>query len=199
MKKGGAGPNAGATRSKPDETFLDDIQMTWRAERPDLDLAVACTLLRLEHATHWHKVRTEAISKAIGLQTGELYVLLALRRAGKPYELRPTDLFRALLVSSAAMTKRVVALQKGGFIVRVSASDDGRSELVRLTPKGRAAADRGITDISRVVEQVVIESGLTNQELDVLDRCLRKLLNVKTVELTKEVKKVATKRRASRN
>jgi DNA-binding MarR family transcriptional regulator len=199
MKKDGRGPKGGTAGSRPDETFLDDIQVAWRAERPDLDLAMAGTLLRLERANHWHKVRLEAISKAIGLQTGELYVLLALRRAGKPYELRPTDLFRALLVSSAAMTKRVVALQKGGFVVRVSASDDGRSELVRLTPKGRAAADRGISEISRVVEQVTIESGLTDQEIGVLDRCLRKLLSVKTIELPKELKKVAAKRRASQN
>jgi hypothetical protein len=35
-----------------------------------------------------------------GLDSGEFYVLAALRRAGPPYALRPTELFRALMVSS---------------------------------------------------------------------------------------------------
>jgi hypothetical protein len=56
-----------------------------------------------------------------------------------------------LLVTSGAMTKRVARLQAGGFIFRVSANDDGRSELVRLTAKGLATADRGITAIAAMM------------------------------------------------
>ena len=161
-------------------TLYDDIEAAWLQQRPDLDMATACTLLRMERVNQLHEMRVQAISKTIGLQTGELHVLLALRRSGKPYELRPTDLFRALLVTSGAMTKRVARLQEGGFILRVSANDDGRSELVRLTAKGLATADRGITEIARVVERVREESGLTQTEIAALDRALRKLLTVTT-------------------
>jgi DNA-binding MarR family transcriptional regulator len=195
MKKSNAGSKATAGR-KPDAIY-DDIESAWLTERPDLDLAVACTLLRMERANHLHEARVQAISKTVGLHTGELHVLLALRRSGKPYELRPTDLFRALLVTSGAMTKRVARLQEGGFILRVSANDDGRSELVRLTAKGLAVADRGIAEIARVVEQVTIESGLTEQEIAVLDRSMRKLLSVKTVKLAAPAKKGAAKKRVS--
>src|ERR1700753_938282 len=139
---------------------------------------MAATLLRMEPANHLHETGVQTISKTIGLQTGELYVLLALRRSGNPYELRPTDLFRALLVTSGAMTKRVARLQEAGFILRVSANDDGRSELVRLTARGLAVADRGITEIAKGVERVKKESGLTDAEVATLDRCLRKLLSV---------------------
>ncbi|MBR0740689.1 MarR family transcriptional regulator [Bradyrhizobium liaoningense] len=172
----------GKAVSKQDNGLYDDIEAAWLEQRPDLDLAAACTLLRLERANQLHEVRLQEISKTVGLQTGELYVLLALRRSGKPYELRPTDLFRALLVTSGAMTKRVARLQEGGFILRVSANDDGRSELVRLTAKGLATADRGITEIAKVVESVTEASGLTKAEFAMLDRCLRKLLSVKTVK-----------------
>lgn len=196
MKKSNAGSKVAAGR-KPDAIY-DDIESAWLTERPDLNLAVACTLLRMERANHLHEARVQAISKTVGLHTGELHVLLALRRSGKPYELRPTDLFRALLVTSGAMTKRVARLQEGGFILRVSANDDGRSELVRLTAKGLAVADRGIAEIARVVEQVTIESGLTDQEIAVLDRSMRKLLSVKTVKLGAPAKKGAVKRRVSR-
>ncbi|RZN33730.1 MarR family winged helix-turn-helix transcriptional regulator [Bradyrhizobium sp. Leo121] len=177
---------------KPDSTLYDDIEAAWLEQRPDLDLTAALTLLRLERVNQLHEKRLQDISKAVGLQTGELYVLLALRRSGKPYELRPTDLFRALLVTSGAMSKRVARLQEGGFILRVSANDDGRSELVRLTAKGLATADRGITEIARVVETVTAASGLTKTEIAMLDRCLRKLLAVKTVKPTKKMGRLAT-------
>ena len=175
---------------KPDSLY-DDIEAAWLEQRPDLDMATACTLLRLERVNQLHEMRLQEISRTVGLQTGELYVLLALRRSGKPYELRPTDLFRALLVTSGAMTKRVARLQERGLILRVSANDDGRSELVRLTAKGLATADRGITEIAKVVESVTEASGLTRAEIAMLDRCLRKLLAVKTVKVTRKTGRLA--------
>jgi DNA-binding MarR family transcriptional regulator len=178
--------SVGKPASKPESGLYDDIEAAWLEQRPDLDLAAACTLLRLERVSLLHEIRLQEISKTVGLQIGELYVLLALRRSGKPYELRPTDLFRALLVTSGAMTKRVARLQEGGFVLRVSANDDGRSELVRLTAKGLATADRGITEIARVVESVTEVSGLTKAEFATLDKCLRKLLTVNAVKTTKK-------------
>src|SRR6201995_4767811 len=189
MKKSNTGSKVGA-RPKPDAIY-DDMESAWLTERPDLNLAVACTLLRMERANHLHEARVQAISKAVGLHTGELLVLLALRRSGKPYELRPTDLFRALLVTSGAMTKRVARLQEGGFILRVSANDDGRSELVRLTAKGLATADRGITEIARAVARVTEASGLTHVEIAALDRALRKLLTVTNTKAGTRKKRAA--------
>ncbi len=186
----GAGP---VTKQAPkhDSSLYDDIEAAWLEQRPDLDLTAALTLLRLERVNQLHEKRLQDISKTVGLQTGELYVLLALRRSGRPYELRPTDLFRALLVTSGAMSKRVARLQEGGFILRVSANDDGRSELVRLTSKGLAIADRGITEIAKVVESVIDASGLNKAEIGMLDRCLRKLLAVKTAKATKKIGRLA--------
>jgi DNA-binding MarR family transcriptional regulator len=170
------------------DALYDDIETAWQQQRPDLDLAMACTLLRLERVNQLHEMRVQEISETIGLQTGELHVLLALRRSGKPYELRPTDLFRTLLVTSGAVTKRVARLQEGGFILRVSANDDGRSELVRLTAKGLVTADRGIAEIAKGTRVVAEESGLTRADINALDRALRKLLTV-TTEKVPEKKK----------
>ncbi len=172
-----------AAQRQGKEAIYDDIESAWLIERPDLDLKAACTLLRMERAALMHEARVQTISKALGLVTGDLHVLLALRRSGKPYELRPTDLFRTLLVTSGAMTKRVARLQEVGLILRVSADDDGRSELVRLTAKGVTVADRGISKIVRCVKQITADCRLTEHEIDVMDRVFRKLLNVKMVEL----------------
>jgi DNA-binding MarR family transcriptional regulator len=197
MKTDNSGRNTAASRAQPGNILLDDIESAWLRERPDLDLSINGTLLRIERiADYIQKGRLHGISRRSGLQPGELYVLFALRRAGKPYELRPTDLFRALYVTSGAMTKRVARLQEGGLIRRVSANDDGRSELVRLTAKGLAASDRGIEEIASVVLQWKIKSGLTDQEIAVLDRSLRKLLSVKTIEPSAGSKRSTGKRRA---
>jgi DNA-binding MarR family transcriptional regulator len=161
-------------------SLYDDIESAWLEQRPDLDMAMACTLLRLERVNQFHEIRVQEISNKVGLNTGDLHVLLALRRSGKPYELRPTDLFRALLVTSGAVTKRVARLQEAGLILRVSANDDGRSELVRLSAKGLAIADRAIGEIAKGVARVKVASGLTDAELAVFDRCLRKLLVLET-------------------
>ena len=48
----------------------------------------------------------------------DMRVLFALRRAGKPYAWRPTDLFRAHLVTSGAITKQVGRLTSLGFVER---------------------------------------------------------------------------------
>lgn len=177
--KSAARKSARVAETRPEGiTLYDDIESAWQEQRPDLDMAMACTLLRLERVNQLHVMRVQAISDKVGLNTGDLHVLLALRRSGKPYEQRPTDLFRALLVTSGAVTKRVARLQEAGYILRVSANDDGRSELVRLTAKGLAVADRAIAEIAKGVQRVKEASGLTDAEITVLDRCLRKLLMV---------------------
>jgi hypothetical protein len=68
---------------KPDSILYDDIEAAWLEQRPDLDMAMACTLLRLERVNGLHEKRLQEISRTVGVQTGELYVLLALRRSGK--------------------------------------------------------------------------------------------------------------------
>jgi DNA-binding MarR family transcriptional regulator len=181
MSKKNAARRVTAGRVEADDpisAIYDDIESAWSRLRPDLDMTMVCTLLRLERVNQLHEMRVQAISKTVGLHMGDLHVLLALRRSGKPYELRPTDLFRALLVTSGAMSKRIARLQDGGFILRVEANDDGRSELVRLTAKGLTTADRGITEIADGVASITKESGLTKTEIAALDRSLRKLLAV---------------------
>lgn len=79
----------GVVSEKSIATLYDDIEAAWLQQRPDLDLATACTLLRMERVNQLDEMRVQALSKTVGLQTGELHVLLALRRSGKPYELRP--------------------------------------------------------------------------------------------------------------
>lgn len=79
--------------------------------------------------------------KEFDIPGAEMRVMLALRRAGHPYARRPTDLFRALLISSGAITKQVDRLIAKEMVVRTSDPLHGGGFLIRLTPKGLKAAN----------------------------------------------------------
>lgn len=71
-----------------------------------------------------------------GLNVWSFDVLATLRRQGSPYQLKPTDLYGLLMLSSGAMTNRIDRLEEDGVVVRLRAPDDRRSVIVQLTPKG---------------------------------------------------------------
>ncbi|WP_051320560.1 MarR family winged helix-turn-helix transcriptional regulator [Cupriavidus sp. amp6] len=155
---------------------LDAISDAWARERPDIDFRLAGFFLRIEHAHYLHEQRLSAISRAKGVNIGDLHVLLALRRSGPSYALRPTDLFRTLLVTSGAITKRIDRLVQQALVERVADPDDRRSELVRLTRRGAAIADGAISRINKNLSAIVAASGITAAELATVDACFRKLV-----------------------
>jgi len=159
-----------------DSDRLDAISDAWAKERPDIDFRLAGFFLRIEHAHYLHEQRLSAISQAKGVNNGDLHVLLALRRSGPTYALRPTDLFRTLLVTSGAITKRIDRLAERELVERVADPDDRRSELVRLTRRGAAIADGAMSRINKNLSAIVAASGITAAELATVDACFRKLI-----------------------
>ncbi len=113
------------------------IKLHWQRERPDLDLEnflLAIYLMRtgtlLERAYDRH------CQRSYGVNGGDMRVMLALRRSGPPYVKRPTDLFRALLVTSGAITKKVDRLEAVGYVERLPDPSHSGGFLVHLTKKG---------------------------------------------------------------
>lgn len=181
----GAGPSAAAGGAKgaggsPAHPLapsrLDKISSAWAAERPDIDFWLAGFFLRIEYAHVLHDRRVTDVSREAGVNVGELHVLLALRRNGAGSAMRPTELFRELLVTSGAVTKRLDSLKQSKLIERVAASDDRRSELVRLTAAGRRLADAAMTRISKSLASIVAASGVSTEELHAVDEVFRRLI-----------------------
>lgn len=124
--------------------YVDQILAQWQRERPDLDTSPMAVVGRVSRlAQHWD-AQLERVFQGFGLQRGEFDVLATLRRSGPPFALTPTALFRALMLSSGAMTNRLDRLERAGLIVRKPDPTDRRGTLVHLTEAGRAVVDQAV-------------------------------------------------------
>ncbi|CAB3768203.1 MarR family winged helix-turn-helix transcriptional regulator [Paraburkholderia humisilvae] len=157
---------------------LDEVALAWARERPDLDLSLVGLFLRIKQAHYMHERRLTAISQAVGVDIGELHVLLALRRAGAPYAMRPTDLFKSLLVTSGAMSKRIDRMEGMKLVARVADHEDLRSSNIVLTEAGVAAADKAIVRIADGLAVLRAEIGMSDAQFSEADSYIRRILSV---------------------
>jgi DNA-binding MarR family transcriptional regulator len=142
-----------------------DIAESWSRERPDLDPADFLHLIlvmRLGRALE--RADEQFVRENYGISAADMRVLFALRRAGPPFERRPTDLFRALLVTSGGITKQVDRLTSLGFVTRQRDPEDSGGFLVQLTEKGIEAADTAISSHARSQNHAVNHGNLTRAE-----------------------------------
>ncbi|MXQ10384.1 MarR family winged helix-turn-helix transcriptional regulator [Microvirga makkahensis] len=157
----------------PGQDGIDRRQAQWRAELPDVDTSGMAILGRARWITLAARPPIEAVFKAHGLDSGEADVLFTLLRSGPPYRLRPTELFRSLMISSGGLTDRLNRLTKAGLVRRAAAEGDGRSLPVELTPEGIRRATAAFRE-DMAIEAAML-SGLSQDEQGDLARLLRKL------------------------
>ena len=153
---------------------LDEILAQWRRERPDLDVAPMAIVGRLFRATALADAALTPPLAAYGLQPGWSDLLAALRRAGSPYELNPTQLMRATMLSSGGTTKRLDRLAEAGLIERRPDPGDRRGTLVRLTRKGKTVIDRAMQE--HLANQERLLRSLRPAQRRALEDLLRTLL-----------------------
>ena len=139
-----------AVASLPGKSFIELITVQWRRERVDLDLSnflLAIYLMRL--GSMIERDFDGLCQKRYGMSGSDMRVLFALRRGGPPYVKRPTDLFKALLVTSGAMTKKVDRLVTLGMVERVRDPGHLGGFLIRLTKKGVQVADEVVEALAK--------------------------------------------------
>jgi DNA-binding MarR family transcriptional regulator len=160
--------------TKPDRAETALAQ--WRRERPDLvDPFPMAVLGRLNEASLIiSRDRLAPLFARFDLQMGEFDVLATLRRSGAPYQLTPTALYEAAMISSGGMTNRLDRLEKVGLIERRAHPTDRRGSLVALTPKGLALMERAIEE--HLENERAIVSALSPSEQSQLYDLLAKLL-----------------------
>ena len=117
---------------------VDFVLAQWAEERPDLDATPMGVIGRLARAAVYIGNALQENFDQFDLHRGEFDVLATLRRNGAPYQLTPTDLLKAMMLSSGAMTNRLDRLEKAGYIERQPNPADRRGTLVTLTETGLA-------------------------------------------------------------
>lgn len=163
-------PNINAEQSDA----VDRILKQWQDERPDLDCRPMGPIGRIKRCSALLEQRLEMVFETFSLSSWEFDMLAALRRAGAPYCLSPTDLFSTLMVTSGTMTHRLKRLESREFIIRLPNALDARSMLVQLSNKGKKLIDEAVE--KHVENERLILAALSADDLEQLDRRLASLL-----------------------
>lgn len=152
-----------------------DIAASLKTERPDLDPADYLYLLYAQRLGRILDTVDDRHCRAdFGMSGADMRVLYALRRAGPPHALRPTELFRSLLVTSGAITKQVDRLIAGGYVDRQPGPEKSGGFLIHLTEKGFKTADDALTSL--VHSSVLSLNTLTSKQRRTVCVLLEKML-----------------------
>ncbi len=162
------------SRQMPDGDRIDARRIQWARELPDVNTIGMAVLGRARWITLKVRPLIEAVFAEAGLDAGEFDVLATLLRSGPPYRLRPTELYRSLMISSGGLTDRLNRLESAGLVHRPESEGDGRSLPVELTQEGRKRAEAAFRQ-DMVLEAALLKS-LTPKEQESLGGLLRKLV-----------------------
>lgn len=157
----------------PPPDGIETRRQQWARELPDLDTTGMAILGRMRWLTLAARPSIEAVFTGHGLDTGEFDVLATLLRSGPPYRLRPTELFRSLMISSGGLTDRLARLAEAGLVLRTPSEHDARSLLVQLTKEGRRRAEAALREDMATESRLL--AGLDEGELAALAKLLGKL------------------------
>ncbi|CAN5430378.1 hypothetical protein BH11PSE9_BH11PSE9_16990 [soil metagenome] len=134
---------------REDEIFgsSDVLTEQWEKELPcGIDIDAFTLNIRLRRVA---MLLDEGVVKrglASGVKLNEVLLLLALRRMGSSYCLRPTDILKMHSVTSGTVTYRIDQLIKQDLAERIQDPADKRGYLIKLMPRGREVVDKVIVD-----------------------------------------------------
>lgn len=163
-----------AIANTPDLTIPEHVAARWRNERPDLDHGGLELVLRFRAIAMVIDHENARIARTKGIETEDVLLLSALRRRGPEFCLRPTDIGGILNITSGTVTVRIERLIRRGLAEREKDPTDGRSFLIRLSPKGRSVIDDVITHMAQLSSHVIAESELGTVGVATLKECLHR-------------------------
>jgi DNA-binding MarR family transcriptional regulator len=135
-------------------------------------MAIIGRISRMERAID---ERMRIACSRFGVERWGFDVLASLRRAGPPFTLTPTQLYRSLLLTSGAMTNRLDRLESAGLVKRMIDPEDRRGLRILLTAKGRELIDRMVVVHMELEAQML--AGIPIKQQRQLANLLRLLSN----------------------
>lgn len=160
-----------------DMTQIDGIQKIidqWRQERPDLDWSGFAVVGRVMSLAAILNRRISKVLAEVDLSLWAFDVLATLRRQGPPFQLTPTELSRATMLTTGAMTNRLDRLEEAGLLKREHNRDDRRGIYVVLTNEGKDLVDRAVALRFEAAKEEVL--ALTEDEQRSIVELLSKMI-----------------------
>jgi len=124
---------------------LDEIRAQWikSGRRGDFDFSELVLGITIVAQVMEREFNRYATSK-FGMSPGDVRILLTLRRAQVP--MRPTDLFKQLVITPGAITKQVDRLVARGFVSRAFNSKNKRGWHIVLTDAGQTITNQATSN-----------------------------------------------------
>ncbi|MEC3915952.1 MarR family winged helix-turn-helix transcriptional regulator [Nocardia sp. CDC160] len=138
------------------------------------DLAVKALCYRLRRIAHHVETQLRRELASFGIELWELELLAYLHRSGSPFEATAGALQDAMQLTTGAVTKRVSALERRGWVERSIDPRDRRQILVRLTDEGESRAMEVFRTKTETESRLI--ATLTPQQLERLNAELHQLL-----------------------
>lgn len=166
-------------KSGHDESVIEHISRQWLQERPDLDLGDFLLAIYLRRLGQLIETEYDRMCQArFGMSAHDMRVMLALRRGGPPYAMRPTDLFEALLITSGAVTKQVDRLERRRLVKRLPDPEHGGGFRVQLTARGLEMVDAAVELLAKTSVIKPATSRLGKRERDAATQFCVKLISM---------------------
>ena len=159
-----------------DTQTLSSVLREYQENWPEFDRPETRVMLSLIRLNDLVLESTRAAVAMHGLTMAGFETLMTLRSQPAPWQMTPTALFRAILVTSGGMTKILKKLEKDGYIQRTENPDDQRSRYVRLTAKGKVFAEVVMESIAEH-DRRILDQSLNDQQINQLAKVLLRTVN----------------------
>ena len=146
---------------------LAQLETNW-PEAATTETEVMLALIRLNDIV---LDSTRKLLAGIGLTPAGFEVLMTLRAQPAPRRMTPTELYRAILITSGGMTKVLKQLEGEGAIIRLDNDQDARSRFVQMTGNGAARAEQAMRVVGRH-DRAILSRALSGDQVEQLARML---------------------------
>lgn len=153
---------------------VDALLAAWRAEQPEMATLNLEIVKRTGRLAALVDVATQRALSGFDITYAEFDVLATLRRAGKPYRLKPGRLARESMLTTGGTANILQRLTAAGLVEREPDPDDRRSSWVRLTRDGARTATAVAKATSAAYADLL--GGVPEETLDALNAALRATL-----------------------
>ena len=148
----------------------------WSTEVTDLDPLIEGVITRMQLIVKHLKRQRQSVIEQQGLEGYEFETLHVLGGCLPHYRATPTEIATWLRMSPAAITGRIDALERRGYVRRLPVAGDRRKVLVELTDNGHKVWLAGLGEVG--VGEQNLTGALNKKELEQLNGYLRRMLHV---------------------